>query len=192
MRADTIHHQLRPLDACDLQVHLGTGLHVLGLLSWILKQTGPAEVCVSTFSTSEEFLSGFLNLRKKGLITRSVLVADLKASRMTVRLGSLMDSCFDRVCLAQNHSKVVLVLSATGRTVSVVTSQNQTYGGRAECTVVSTSQTFYYDLYCGFRAIAEKGVSTDGLFNRTTEGDRAPGLPADAGIGDLLPPGAGE
>ena len=59
---------LQPLSKCVTQTYLGTGLHTLGLLNWILQQTGRADVYVSTFSTSEAFLNGFYNLQKKKLI----------------------------------------------------------------------------------------------------------------------------
>lgn len=51
---------LQPLSRCATQTYLGTGIHTLGLLAWILQQTGCADVYVSTFSTSEAFLNGFL------------------------------------------------------------------------------------------------------------------------------------
>lgn len=98
-----------PLSDASTQYHLGTGLHTLGLLGWILKQTGRADVYVSTFSTSDAFLSGFLRLRRRKLINNATLVADLKAARKTVQLYRLMQSCFDHVFLGQNHSKIVLV-----------------------------------------------------------------------------------
>lgn len=168
MRTNTIQRKLSPLSDCALQSFLGTGIHTLGLLGWILQQVGRADVYVSTYSTSEEFLSGFYNLRKKGLIAHAVLLADLKASRKTVKLSELMSQCFDEVYLGQNHSKVVLVQTDNGRCVSVISSQNQTYGGRAECTMISTSQEVFYDLYCGFKDIVKQSVSIDGLYTRTT------------------------
>lgn len=60
---------LKPLrnDTSSYQSYLCTGLHTLGLLGWILEQTGRADVYVSTFSTSDAFLSGFLRLKKKAL-----------------------------------------------------------------------------------------------------------------------------
>jgi len=68
-----INRLLRPLERCSLQSYLGTGLHTLGLLSWIIGQTGPADVYVTTFSTSDAFLRGFLNLKKKQKITLMLL-----------------------------------------------------------------------------------------------------------------------
>ena len=156
---------LRPMATHPLQSHLGRGLHTLGLLGWILEQTGPADVYVSTFSTSEAFLNGFFNLRKKKLVSHSVLLADLKASRKTLHLYRLMQACFDSVYLGMNHSKIVLVQNDT-HLVSVISSQNQTYGDRAECTMVTTDQMAFYDLYSGLRDIVDKNsIQLNGLFN---------------------------
>ena len=168
MRAKQLQTTLKPLDKCPFQAYLGVGIHTLGLLGWILQQVGRADVYISTFSTSEEFLSGFYNLRKKGFLGHTVLLADLKACRKTVKLNSLMQNCFDTVFLGQNHSKVVLVRTEAGKTVSVISSQNQTYGGRAECTMITTSQETFYELYCGFKNVVDNSVLLNGLFTGTT------------------------
>lgn len=162
---------LRPLATTPLQSHLGRGLHTLGLLGWILQQTGPADIYVSTFSTSDAFLRGFHNLKKKELILKSVLLADLKASKKTYRLYKEMQQNFDAVYLAQNHSKVVLVQNERW-TVTVISSQNQTYGDRAECTLVTTSQEIFYEQYCGLRELVDSNsIQLNGLFLRLTEQD---------------------
>ena len=156
---------LQPLNKCATQTYLGTGLHTLGLLNWILQQTGRADVYVSTFSTSEAFLNGFYNLRKKKLVSHSVLLADLKASRKTLHLYRLMQSCFNSVYLGMNHSKIVLVQNDT-HLVSVISSQNQTYGDRAECTMVTTDQMAFSNLYSGLRDIVDNNsIQLNGLFN---------------------------
>ena len=170
-RGRNIQTILQPLSRQATQTYLGTGLHTLGLLNWILQQTGRADVYVSTFSTSEAFLSGFYNLRKKNLVGRSVLLADLKASRKTLHLYRLMQSCFDSVYLGMNHSKIVLVQNDT-HLVSVISSQNQTYGDRAECTMVTTDLTAFFDLYSGLREIMDKNsIQLNGLFNELTQRD---------------------
>lgn len=43
MRANQIQQVLKPLKQSSSQVYLGQGLHTLGLLGWILEQTGPAD-----------------------------------------------------------------------------------------------------------------------------------------------------
>lgn len=179
---------LQPLSRQPYQYFLGTGLHTLGLLGWILSETRRADVWVSTFSTSDAFCSGFLNLRKKGLIGKASLVADLKASKKTMQLAKLMSSCFDNVYLAQNHSKIVLVQNDRW-TVSVISSQNQTYGDRAECTMVTTSQQAFLDLYTGLDKIIKRSIDLNGLFERVASKDRGRGKEDDDPFRDFQPIG---
>ena len=181
---------LQPLSKFPLQSYLGKGLHTLGLLGWILEQTGRADVYVSTFSTSDAFLRGFYNLRKKDLIAHSVLLADLKASKKTVKLYREMQSCFDSVYLSMNHSKVVLVQNDS-HLVTVVSSQNQTYGDRAECTVITTSQEVFLQQYSGFKDLVDQNsIQLNGLFNRLAESDQGTGRKTDSYYGDFRPFGA--
>lgn len=176
---------LMPLSTHPLQSHLGRGLHTLGLLGWILEQTGPADVYVSTFSTSDAFLRGFHNLRKRNLVLRGVLLADMKASKKTYRLYKEMQQCFDDVYLAQNHSKVVLVQNESW-TVTVVSSQNQTYGDRAECTVITTDQQIFYQQFCGFQELVDNNsIQLNGLFERLTQQNKRPLQSADSPDGDF-------
>ena len=145
MRAKQIQQVLKPLQQSSSQVFLGQGLHTLGLLGWLLEQTGAARIAVPTVSTSDAFLCGVFNLRKRGLVDSSVLVADIKASSKTLKLSRLMTEAFDEVKLTLNHSKVMLVANSEWL-VSVITSQNQTYGDRAECTFITTDRDVYLNL----------------------------------------------
>lgn len=176
---------LRPMATHPLQSHLGRGLHTLGLLGWILEQTGPADVYVSTFSTSDAFLRGFYNLKKKELVLKSVLLADLKASKKTYRLYKEMQRCFDAVYLSQNHSKVVLVQNDHW-TVTVISSQNQTYGDRAETTLVTTNQEIFFQQYGGFSNLVDNNsIQLNGLFERLAQQNKRPLQSADSPTGDF-------
>lgn len=188
-RGKNLNEILKPLSRCPLQSYLGKGLHTLGLLGWILDQTGRADVYVSTFSTSDAFLRGFFNLRKKGLIGHSVLLADLKASNKTVKLYREMQCCFDSVYLTMNHSKVVLVQNDS-HLVTVISSQNQTYGDRAECTIVTTDQEVFLQQYSGLKDLIDKeSFQINGLFNRPTGADSPARESADTADGDWRPHG---
>ena len=103
-----VNRLLKPLSDVPLQAYLDNRLQLFDVLEFILSQTGPAKVYVSTFSTSEEFLRRLFSLRKRKLILHSVLMADLKAARKTVNLYTFMSSVFDDVYLTENHSKVLL------------------------------------------------------------------------------------
>ncbi|MBR1651865.1 MAG: C4-dicarboxylate ABC transporter [Alloprevotella sp.] len=170
---------LRPVRDVPLQAYFGQGLHTLGLLGWLLPQTGAADVWVSSYSTSEPFLNGFFLLRQKGLINHSAILLDQRAARKTLHLESLLDAAFERVYLGQNHSKLLL-LQTREMTVSVITSQNQTYGARAESTIISTDIQVFDVLIQQFADICAHGAVQLDLKNGTgiiTE-SRAAGTPA--------------
>ena len=120
-----VNRLLKPISDMPLQAYLDNRLQLFDVLEFILLQTGPAKVYVSTFSTSEEFLRRLFSLRKRELILHAVLMADLKAAKKTVNLSTFMGVVFDDVYLTENHSKVLLVENDNWM-VSVVTSQNQT------------------------------------------------------------------
>lgn len=189
-KGKNLNNLLKPLAKCPLQSYLGKGLHTLGLLGWILEQTGRADVYISTYSTSDAFLRGFYNLRKKGLIGHSILLADLKASKKTVKLYREMQSCFDSVYLSMNHSKVVLVQNDQ-HLVTVISSQNQTYGDRAECTIVTTDQEVFLQQFSGFKDIVDdNSIQLNGLFNGLADKDQGTGKQADSYYGDFCPFGS--
>lgn len=182
---------LRPVRDVPLQAYFGQGLHTLGMLGWLLPQTGKADVWVSSYSTSEPFLNGFYLLRQKDLIRHSTILLDQRAARKTLHLESLLDAAFEHVLLGQNHSKLLLVQNFH-ISVAVVTSQNQTYGARAESTIISTDHTVFDCLMRQFLDICGNGAVELDLKNGTgiiTE-DRAAGTAAADSFPDWRPFGA--
>ena len=69
-----------------------------------------------------------------------------------------MNSSFDLVKLTLNHSKILLVYTPSIK-VTVITSQNQTYGDRAECTLISTSNELYVSVLTGYHKLIDKDKS---------------------------------
>lgn len=192
MRKTKVDQYLKPLADNPVQAYLGKGLHLLGLLQWIIQQVGVIEwLGVSTYSTSDEFLSGLQNLKRDRLLRTSVLIADVKAAKKTVILEDIMRQCFDEVILAENHSKVMLIM-ANGLKISVVSSQNQTYGGRSESTVVTTLPEVFEALNQGFMNIVNEGVSLYGLHTETTGADLSACREIDSTFRDFRPFGAQE
>lgn len=181
----------RPLAKNPLQSYLGKGVHTLGLLRWILDQTGQADIYLSTYSTSDAFLRGFYNLKKKGLVGHAFMLADLKASKKTVKLYREMQNCFNSVYLTTNHSKVVLVQNDS-HLVTVISSQNQTYGDRAECTIITTNQEVFLQQFEGFKHLVEdKSIQLNGLFEGLAGKDPGFCKETDSYFGNGSPSGLG-
>ncbi len=128
---------LAPLASCAVQPYFGRAAQLSDYIDWVLDQTGPAGMSISTFSVSEQFLRWLHRARSSGRILWCSLVCDMRAARKTSSLDSLMHSVCDEVILAQNHSKVV-ILDAPVVDVAIVTSQNQTRGDRFEAGIITT------------------------------------------------------
>ena len=106
---------LQPLNKCVSQCYLGTGLHTLGLLNWILQQTGRADVYVSTFSTSEAFLN--LVRPKAAVISTST---EEKASTPARRVLRLLEQWNVEVLQTQHADMGILVTIRDGEVTAEV------------------------------------------------------------------------
>lgn len=166
-RTASISEILRPLEDAPFQAYLSNAVQVADILEWILEQTGTAEVWQTSFSISEEFLRRLFFLKRKRPISRFNLLLDHKATNKTVKLWSFIVQVVDCTFLADNHSKILLVKSANGATVSVVTSQNLTRGNRAESAFISTSPEIFVNLHAAVADIIENhSVPLNDLFNQ--------------------------
>ena len=146
-RSVDIHQILRPLKETPFQAYLSNAVQVADILEWILSQVGIAEVWQTSFSISEEFLRRLFFITKDKKVSRINLVLDHKATNKTIKLWAFITQVIERTYLADNHSKILLVRSETGDTVSVITSQNLTRGNRHESAFISTSPEIFANLY---------------------------------------------
>lgn len=138
---------LRPLKDTPFQAYLSNAVQVADILEWILSQVGVAEVWQTSFSISEEFLRRLFFICRANKVSRINLVLDHKATNKTLKLWAFITQVIERTYLADNHSKILLVKSESGDTVSVVTSQNLTRGNRAESAFISTDPVIFAGLF---------------------------------------------
>ena len=138
---------LRPLKDTPFQAYLSNAVQVANILEWILEQVGIAEIWQTSFSISEEFLRRLFFICKANKVSRINLVLDHKATNKTLKLWAFITQVIERTYLADNHSKILLVKSESGDTVSVVTSQNLTRGNRAESAFISTDPVIFAGLF---------------------------------------------
>ena len=157
-RSASISDYLKPLADTPNQAYLTNALQVADVLEWILQQVGKSKVWQTSFSISEEFLRRLFFIEKGGKVLEFNLVLDHKATNKTLKLWSFICQVMKRTYLADNHSKILLVESEAGDTISVVTSQNLTRGNRHESTFISTDKAIFAALY---------GQVTDMIRNRS-------------------------
>ena len=149
------------------QAYLTNALQVADVLEWILEQVGKAKVWQTSFSISEEFLRRLFFIEKKGNISEFNLVLDHKATNKTLKLWAFISQVMKRTYLADNHSKILLVLSEAGDTISVVTSQNLTRGNRHESTFISTDKAIFNTLHAAVEdLIRNHSVPLNDLFEQ--------------------------
>lgn len=146
-RNTSIDQVLKPLGDRQYQAYLSNVLQVADILEWILEQVGTAEVWQTSFSISEEFLRRLFFIEKSGQVKRFNLVLDHKATNKTLKLWAFITQVIERTYLADNHSKILLVRSEAGDTVSVVTSQNLTRGNRSESAFITTDKEIFATLH---------------------------------------------
>lgn len=146
-RSASLSDYLKPLADTPNQAYLTNALQVADVLEWILQQVGKSKVWQTSFSISEEFLRRLFFIEKGGKVLEFNLVLDHKATNKTLKLWSFICQVMKRTYLADNHSKILLVESEAGDTISVVTSQNLTRGNRHESTFISTDKAIFAALH---------------------------------------------
>lgn len=146
-RSASISDYLKPLADTPNQAYLTNALQVADVLEWILQQVGKSKVWQTSFSISEEFLRRLFFIEKGGKVLEFNLVLDHKATNKTLKLWSFICQVMKRTYLADNHSKILLVESEAGDTISVVTSQNLTRVNRHESTFISTDKAIFAALH---------------------------------------------
>lgn len=137
---------LRPLADNPNQAYLSNMLQVADVLQWILDQTGPAHLQMTSFSISEEFLRRIFFIEKAKLIKSLDIVLDFKATNKTLILWPFIAQTVENCYLASNHSKILLVFNDSW-TVAVVMSQNLTRGNRFESGFISTDKSVFEALH---------------------------------------------
>lgn len=166
-RTASIADYLKPLADTHNQAYLTNALQVADVLEWILEQVGKAKVWQTSFSISEEFLRRLFFIEKGGKVSEFNLVLDHKATNKTLKLWSFISQVMKRTYLADNHSKILLVESEAGDTISVVTSQNLTRGNRHESTFISTDKAIFNTLHAAITdLIRNHSVPLNDLFEQ--------------------------
>lgn len=171
-RTASLSEILVPLAQKPNQAYLSNAVQVADILEWILQQVGYAEVWQTSFSISEEFLRRLFFICKANKVSLINLVLDHKATNKTLKLWAFITQVIERTYLADNHSKILLVKSERGDTVSVVTSQNLTRGNRAESAFISTDPDIFAGLFAQVNdLITNHSVPLNDLFRQRLTAD---------------------
>jgi hypothetical protein len=118
--------------------------NLVRLLIHLLKQTGPANVFMTSYSFSQTSIEQLLNHRQKGNILSFRVIVDNRVKTMSPIPFQMLSTAFDYRC-SSIHAKVALVWNDNWN-ISVVTSQNATDNPKLERgTIFTDIETFNFD-----------------------------------------------
>ena len=162
---------MKPLVSSPSQAYITDTLQVADILQWILDQTGPADIRMTSFSISEEFLRRLYFIKKKGLVRELDIVLDFKATNKTLILWPFIRRTVSRCHLANNHSKVLLVSNEKYK-VALVNSQNLTRGNRYESGIITTDPEIFEALAADLEnIITRQSVPFHEIYTQTAGDD---------------------
>jgi hypothetical protein len=118
--------------------------NLVRLLIHLLKQTGPANVFMTSYSFSQTSIEQLLNHRQKGNILSFRVIVDNRVKTMSPIPFQMLSTAFDYRC-SSIHAKVALIWNDNWN-ISVVTSQNATDNPKLERgTIFTDIETFNFD-----------------------------------------------
>lgn len=118
--------------------------NLVRLLIHLLKQTGPANVFMTSYSFSQTSIEQLLNHRQKGNIVSFRVIVDNRVKTMSPIPFQMLSTAFDYRC-SSIHAKVALIWNDNWN-ISVVTSQNATDNPKLERgTIFTDIETFNFD-----------------------------------------------
>lgn len=183
-RSTRIEEIIKPLDEAKQQCFFSNAVQVADIIEFCARYTGVAELLVSSFSVSEEFLRRLFFMRSKGMISNATVVLDYKAVNKTLKLWPFIAQTIENCFLADNHSKVIC-LSNSEHIVAVVTSQNLTRGNRYEAAAVFADCNSAYSLLADIKdLIKHYSVPFHDIYRGRIEDDREVGISLHEAIGD--------
>jgi hypothetical protein len=115
--------------------------NMMRLIFWVLEQTGPAEILLSTYSISPKTIQGIINRREKGIIRDIRFIVDNRVRSISPKPFDLMVSNFDYRCISI-HAKVACIWNEEWK-ITIVSSQNATDNPKMERGVIYTNEKVF-------------------------------------------------
>jgi len=118
--------------------------NLVRLISYLIKQTGPAHVFMTSYSFSQKSIEQLQNKISKGEILSFRIILDNRVRVMSPKPFQMIAASFDYRCISV-HAKVALLWNDAWK-ISIVTSQNATDNPKLERgTIFTDEQVFNFD-----------------------------------------------
>ena len=119
--------------------------NLVRLISYLIKQTGPAHVFMTSYSFSQKSIEQLQYKISKGEILSFKVILDNRVRVMSPKPFQMIASSFDYRCISV-HAKVALIWNDQWK-ITIVTSQNATDNPKLERgTIFTDQQVFNFDL----------------------------------------------
>ncbi|HPS51898.1 MAG TPA: hypothetical protein PK892_14430 [Bacteroidales bacterium] len=119
--------------------------NLVRLLVYLLRQTGPAHVFMTSYSFSQKSIEQLQKRIERGEILSFRIIIDNRVKTMSPKPFQMLSTCFDYRCLSI-HAKIALIWNDQWK-ITVITSQNATDNPKMERGVIYTdSKLFEFDL----------------------------------------------
>jgi hypothetical protein len=127
-----------------LHYYSNGSFNLVRLLLYIIKQTGPVHVFMTSYSISQTSIEQLKNKIDKGDILSYRVIVDNRVRSLSPKPFQMLATSFDYRCSAI-HSKVALLWNDSWK-ISIVTSQNATDNPKLERGTIFTSEdVFQFD-----------------------------------------------
>lgn len=136
-------------NGCNKHFYTRGAFDLVQLVLYILKQTGPADVVISSYSIAEQTLKTLKRMIEKGDITSIRFLIDNRVRSISPKPFSYMVASFPDCyrCLAL-HAKVALISNEEWK-ITVIGSQNATHNPKLERGIIHTDPKIFdfdYDI----------------------------------------------
>lgn len=119
--------------------------NLVRLLVYLMKQTGPVNVFMTSYSFSQKSIDALLNQRRLGNLLSFKVIVDNRVRSMSPKPFQMLTTVFDYRC-SSIHAKVALLWNEHWK-ITVVTSQNATDNPKLERGIIFTDpDVFNFDL----------------------------------------------
>lgn len=119
--------------------------NLVRLISFLLKQTGPAHVFMTSYSFSQKSIESIQGKIKSGQMLSFKVIVDNRVRSLSPKPFQMLSQSFDYRCTSI-HAKVALIWNSVWK-ISVVTSQNATDNPKMERGIIFTDPlVFNFDL----------------------------------------------
>lgn len=126
------------------------------LLLFLLAQTGPSKLLLSSFSVSEEAVRAFALAKEKRLITDFSVLFDYTTKRHKADFLNFFHNVTPNIRIYPNHSKAFVLDGPLP--IAVLSSQNLNRNHRVECGVVTSVATEVERLKAKFQSFFDQST----------------------------------